>query len=165
MCSQHAVYLGVRDGCQVSRPQAADSLPGETRRTQTNQANSCPLTCVVAEPGAAAPRGLEALVSCLIIRQSFLFWLLVWNLQPYWTSFGFTHWLCSLWLWKLGTSYYLCLEHYFPAFCLVNSYATFRHQHRYCACRRFSQTQPPHWFRWACYVLPEPCALAEALPS
>lgn len=72
---------------------------GEHRQTRLN---SCLLTCVVAEPGAAVPRGLEALVSCLIIRQSFLFWLLVWNLQPYWTSFGFTHWPCSLWLWKLG---------------------------------------------------------------
>lgn len=58
--------------------------------------------------------------------------------------FGFSHWLCSLWPRKLGTSCYLCLEHYFPAFCLVNSYAAFRHQFRCCSCRRVSLTHSPH---------------------
>ena len=58
-------------------------------------------------------------------------------------AFSFSHWLHSFWPQELGTSCYLCLEHYFPAFCLVNTHTTFRHQLRCQPCRRFSLTHSP----------------------
>ena len=58
-------------------------------------------------------------------------------------AFSFSHWLHSFWPQELGTSCYLCLEHYFPTFCLVNAHTTFRHQLRCQPCRRFSLTHSP----------------------
>lgn len=116
----------------------------DKQNSDKTRLNGCLLTCAAIAPRTAAIRVLEALVRCVTIRQSFLLWLQVWNLQLYQMSLGFSHWLCAFWPQKLGTIGYLWLEHDFPAFCLVNSYATIRHQVRCYSCRRFSLTHNPH---------------------
>ena len=59
-------------------------------------------------------------------------------------SVSFSHWLCSFWPQELGTSCFLCLEHYFPAFCLLNSSTTFRYQLRCHVLQELFPTCSPH---------------------